>query len=1325
MMNIRKKLLLLPILLVTLPVTLILFIAGAAFNEAFHSMRDSELQNNVHFISDAYTNMADNLHAITNVTAHNGKLAEAIYYYADFGGEREPINLVLKEIFDKQPMDLLMVTDRSGLGLADRGDLGHFNFEVSPTLLEDVVTTGQSFVTAKLVDGRLMLVSASPIHYISDSDPIFVGVLLVGQTLDQRFLNKLKGQSQLMLAIYQNGRVVETTAAALGALTIDQSTLGLLDHGQGIIHEEKEPVEDTILELSYLPVRSRAGHLLGTVVIAIDNAGVIKQLWQTLFLIVGVSLLMVAVAGVVGWRNGRSMANALEDLAEASQKASGGDLSVRVKVSRSDEIGLLGKAFNAMVQGTEEQNQIKSREEWLKNSGATLNDHLRGDQDLVGLGSSVIDFLAQHLGAGVGAFYASREEDGVLIRVGSFAHHVRKNLADKFNPGEGIVGQAALEKSHILITRVPKDYMRIQSGLGGSPPSQLLVFPFLLNDQVRGVVELGSFGTFTDLHLEMLGQASENIAMAIQAAQSRVKLQDMLQQTQEQARQMTVQSRALQQSNEKLRDQADALKKSEARLQQQQEELRVSNEELEEQAQMLEEQKEEANQKNEQLQLAQSEIERKAADLELASKYKSEFLSNMSHELRTPLNSLLILAKSFANNDEGNLTDRQMEDAEIIHSSGADLLGLINEILDLSKIEAGRMDVLPESLQIDVFAQEIQRQFKHVAEKAGVDFALEMAENLPESLRTDMGKVDRIVKNLLANAFKFTKEGGVTISFKRADPAWRPQSPVFPHTQAIDIVVRDTGIGIPRDKQRLIFEAFQQADGTTSRQFGGTGLGLTISTQLAKLLGGEIKLQSAEGEGAVFTLHLPELPEGMEEDIISSSPYGPSPFSTSIPRTAPSSVFPSAPASHPSQNAQLAPENNLLAAAAVKQAAPPIPDDRDEIQPGDRVMLVIEDDPKFARIVCDLSRGKGFKCLTAADGKSGLEMAAYYKPTGIVLDIGLPILDGLTVLERLKENSETRHIPVHIMSAMDESLDGMRIGAIGHVTKPVNREEIEEAFTKIDHFAGTEPRAVLLVEDDDNSRRATMNLLGAKDITITQAATGAEAITLLKECSFDCMILDLGLPDIDGFELLDRIAAEPDLSRPPVIVYSGRDISREEYDRLKAYTNSIVVKGVKSAERLLDEVVLFLHRVERDLPEEQRQIVRRLHDQEEVFKEKCVLVVDDDVRNTYALARQLERKNIKVLMAANGEKAISVLEEHPETDIVLMDIMMPVMDGFQATREIRARVDRYRDIPIIALTAKAMAEDKKKCLDAGANDYLSKPVDMDKLFSMLRVWMHQ
>jgi CheY-like chemotaxis protein len=1000
---------------------------------------------------------------------------------------------------------------------------------------------------------------------------------------------------------------------------------------------------------------------------------------------------------------------------------------------------LIGFISSSRTANAERENE---RQSFLQTGQTELNDKIRGEQDLPTAATNIITYLCEYLEAKVGAFYVFGTETKMLQLLGSYAYQERKNISNEFKLGEGMVGQAALEKKTIMITDCPDDYINVSSGLGNAPPRNIVLYPVILGDVLMGVMEIGWLSECSELHLAFMDQVHENIAIAINSAIARSNLNYLLEQTQEQAEKLKNQQEELSASNAELEEQSNVLRESEAklkdqqeelraaneeleeqgkilrdseaRLQVQQEELKATNEELEEQTEVLRQQKEDIAIKNADLEQATVLIEEKAADLAMANKYKSEFLANMSHELRTPLNSMLLLSKLLGDNKDGNLTDKQREFAETIHSSGSELLSLINDILDLSKVEAGKLDINLEEANLDEFARSMERNFKHLAEEKGITLDVNQAPDLPTAILTDRQRLDQVVRNLFSNALKFTTKGGITLTIARPDDQTDLSQIGLDQENTIAFSITDTGIGIPVEKQKVIFEAFQQADGTTSRKYGGTGLGLSISRELARLLGGELRLKSEEGKGSTFTLYLPQVLERRGKQQ-SPQPQRPSPQKPSEAEEAP-----------PQRRSTDTPQK-----AASEKSEPPQPspglenihDDRKDTSPSDKSILIIEDDPKFAKILCDLSREKGFKVLVAGDGETGLHFADYYLPSAIILDIGLPGIDGFAVMSRLKENSQTRHIPVHFMSASDMNLDALRMGAVGYITKPVSMEQLDKAYGTIEQVISRTAKNLLLVEDNETQRKAIIELIGNGDIHITSASTGQEALNQLLSGNFDCMILDLGLPDMSGMELLEKIRNDEETMRVPIIVYTGRDLTKEEKMTLDEYAEKVIIKGAKSPEKLLDETTLFLHRVEADLPEHQRQMLQMIHDKESILKDKNVLLADDDMRNVFAITNTLEEKGMNVLVAKDGKEALECLDTRPDVDLVLMDIMMPEMDGYEAIREIRKK-DNLQKLPIIALTAKAMKGDRSKCIEAGANDYLAKPVDTEKLFSMLRVWLY-
>jgi CheY-like chemotaxis protein/signal transduction histidine kinase len=1002
------------------------------------------------------------------------------------------------------------------------------------------------------------------------------------------------------------------------------------------------------------------------------------------------------------------MSKALQRLARALKTNTDfalaiGEGNLEVPYTPLSKEDLLGNALIQMRNNLKKLSEVNAGNSWLQTSIVETGNVLRGEKSAEDFAGELLSKLAQILKFQAGALYLVQGD--VLKLTGTYAFSHRKSPITEFKLGEGLVGQAALEKKVIIFDNVPAEFIYIQSGLAEGEAPQVILQPFLFHGNVIGVMELASTRHWTDLQCTFLDQVEESIAIAFHSIQARQEMKRLLVATQEMAEELRVQQEELREANEELEQQAKALKESEASLQAQQEELRVTNEELEEKTRILEQQKAAIALKNQELENAKAEIERKAREVEKASQYKSEFLANMSHELRTPLNSLLILSKSLMDNKKGNLTPDQVEAAQIIYNSGNELLTLINDILDLSKIEAGRLDINPEKVETESLASYVKMHFNHIASQKGLEFRVLVADDVPEQFVTDRLRLEQILKNLLSNAIKFTSQGSVTFEISMAGPNHKFVIPALQKGPVIAFSVTDTGIGIPKDKQDLIFEAFKQADGSTSRKYGGTGLGLSISKELARLLGGEIQLESEPGKGSRFTIYLPlKMPE---KEIVNPTPEP-------IPQTT-TPAPPSKPVDEDPLLAETPPEPPKVDS---------IPDDRNLITSADRVLLIVEDDASFASVLAAQAREKGFKVLASATGEEGLELANRFKPAAIILDINLPGMNGWDVLDRLKETPSLRHIPVHIMSAYDEDLEAYRKGAIGYLTKPVNPDQLDSAFERIGHYISGGLRELLLVEDDKNLRKSIKTIIGEKDIKITECDSGKAALEAIRSKHFDCMVLDLGLPDMSGFELLRAIKNTPEFKAPPVIVYTGRELTREEDKELHQYTDSIIIKGVKSEERLLDETALFLHRVVSEMPPQQQEIISFLHDRDTIFRNKKILIVDDDMRNVIALTRVLEEKEIIVRAAENGQMAIDMLNQEPDIHLVLMDIMMPVMDGYDTIRKIR-EIPQFRNLPIIALTAKAMKEDRNRCIAAGASDYISKPVNVDKLLSLIRVWLHK
>lgn len=984
----------------------------------------------------------------------------------------------------------------------------------------------------------------------------------------------------------------------------------------------------------------------------------------------------------------------LQVLVNQTRMIAAGDYTVQI-APRSEE-DEFSKALIVMIGALAKADHQARRQDWFKTGQNQIGELIRGDQSENELADKVTRFLAEYLEAQAGVFYILGDDGKELLMAGSYAFNKRKSLADRFAIGQGLVGQAAKGRQIISVTDVPEDYTRITSATGDARPRNIIVVPLVHNNQLAGVVELAAIREFSDDHIEFLKSVAGNIAISLISSVSRRQLAELLEKTQQQAEELQTQQEELRVANEELEEQTRVLREREAELQAQQEELRVINEELEENTTSLEVQKREVLEKNTALAHARDELETKAHELEITSKYKSEFLANMSHELRTPLNSLLILSRNLMQNKQGNLTPTQLESIEIIRNSGNDLLNLINEILDLAKIESGKMVINLENIELKQIADNCEKNFRHLADEKKLTFEVVTLPGLPAHIQTDGQRLDQVLRNLVSNALKFTDEGNIRISFGIAPEGFKPLRDDLKNTPLLEISVADTGIGIPADKQRIIFEAFQQADGSTSRKYGGTGLGLSISKEIIKTLGGELRLISEPGKGSVFSIYLPVAVNDINPETETPAP---------------------APAVE---------ENQTLPKlkAVADDCSRKLTDDRDTITPNDRAILVIEDDINFAGILKNECHEKGFRFLYACTGESGLKMAEDYLPDAIILDIRLPGIDGITVLDHIKRNPSLRHIPVHMMSALEQSLDVFRKGAIGFLTKPATPEKLEAAFASIESFVTRKVRELLVIEDDEVLARQIAEIVGKGDVDTRLAHTGAEALALTGEYVFDCVVLDLGLPDMTGFELLEKMKKKMGNTMPPVIIYTGRELTREENNLLKKYAESIIVKGVKSEERLLDETALFLHRVVKNLPGHKQEIIESIYKKDAALSGKKVLIVDDDMRNLYALSIVLDEKGMRITEAENGEVALKILDQQKDIDIVLMDIMMPVMDGLETIRRIRKKQGLSR-LPIIALTAKAMKDDYDKCLAAGASDYLSKPLDIERLISLMNVWLYK
>ncbi|MNU51140.1 Sensory/regulatory protein RpfC [compost metagenome] len=986
----------------------------------------------------------------------------------------------------------------------------------------------------------------------------------------------------------------------------------------------------------------------------------------------------------------------------------------RIKITNRDEIGDVARVFQELSEDLEEKQELERKylqaqkdQAWVNSNLARITELFQGINSLEQVAQMFITEFTPILGGRYGALYIRSDEHGPneIHLAAAYAMDEAGRPNKSFRLGEGLVGQVALSKEPLTLTKLPDSYLSIRSGLGEAEPAEVMIYPVLFENQVLGVIEIANFLHFNDLQKQLLKELAVSLGIILNSIIGRLRVEELLRESQTLAEELQCQSEELQsqqeelrRSNENLEEHTLALKRSEEQLQRQQEELEHFNTELVAKTHALQEQVQQVEEKNEEIEKTKTQLEQQASQLALTSKYKSEFLANMSHELRTPLNSLLILSQLLSENKEENLTTKQREYAQTIYMSGVDLLKMIDEILDLSKVDAGKMEINEESVSISELERFVETNFSEVALRKNLQLQTEVQEGVPDAINTDGYRVKQILRNLLSNAFKFTTEGEVSFKVARAKA---PQLPYYldHEKEYLALSIKDTGIGIPKDKTDLIFEAFQQADGTTSRRFGGTGLGLSISRGLASLLGGGISLKTKEGEGSEFTLYLPK--DGITPILNSHTPAAP-----------PSSLMEQAPEEKVSRSMGEEIETNFI-----------LPDDRSIITSQDKVMLIIEDDINFAKILIDMANAYGFKTLTTSQGDEGLKLARTYLPDAIILDIQLPVMDGWSILGELKGNPDTRHIPVHVISVVDDVKQGMKMGAIAYLQKPSSREGLERAFSHIESYMDKSLKHLLVVEDDEVQRRAIIELVGHDDVIITAVSSGAEAIRELHSKHYDCMVLDLMLTDMTGFALLDQIRDDENLHDLPIIIYTGKELDSKEETELRKYAESIIIKDVKSPERLLDETTLFLHRIEANLPEEKREILRKLHNKEELFEGKKILLVDDDVRNVFALSSVLEGYRMDVVFAENGREAIELLEQQGDFDLILMDMMMPEMDGYEAMRRIR-EMPQFEKLPIIALTAKAMKDDRFKCIEAGASDYMKKPIQTDQLLSLMRVWLY-
>jgi HAMP domain-containing protein/CheY-like chemotaxis protein/signal transduction histidine kinase len=962
-----------------------------------------------------------------------------------------------------------------------------------------------------------------------------------------------------------------------------------------------------------------------------------------------------------------NLTNQVRAIAEVATAVTQGDLTRSIQVEARGEVAELKDNINTMIDNLRLTTDRNTEQDWLKTNLARFTNMLQGQRDLATVGQMLLSELAPLVNSQNGVIYLV-EPEGTLRRLSAYADSDAAGSPERLLPGQGLVGQCAADARRVLLSEMPDNVVPIVSGLFEILPNNLIVLPVLFEGQVKAVIELASVGNFTGLQISFLEQLTASIGIVLNSIEATMQTEGLLKQSQQLA----------------------------TELQSQQRELQQTNEQLEQKAQQLAERNVEVEAKNQEIEQARRALEEKATELALTSKYKSEFLANMSHELRTPLNSILILGQQLGDNPDGNLTAKQVEFARTIHSAGTDLLNLISDILDLSKIESGTVTVDVEDIFFNNLIDMVARPFRHEADGRKLTFDVQLDPKLDRSINTDSKRLQQVLKNLLSNAFKFTEHGGVKLSVYQASSGWSPDHPVLNSASGVVVFeVSDTGIGIPPEKQRIIFEAFQQADASTNRKYGGTGLGLAISRELANLLGGEIQLRSTPNVGSTFTLYLPLRYAGIGAGNRPTLPPG-------------------EPLINPA----------VLVPSRLAEPVEAVPDDRQSIQPGDAVLLIVEDDPHYARIIADLAHDQGLKVLVAMRGAEALALAREYQPTAVSLDVFLPDMLGWTVLSQLKQDPATRHIPVQVVTLDEDRQHGLARGAFSFVNKPSTAHDLEAALARIKNYVKPRRKRLLIVEDNPAEQRSIAELLGHDDIDLVTVGTGKEALSAIRQEAPDCVVLDLRLPDMSGFDLLEAIRDDTALSDIPVVVFTGRELSPEEDAQLHTMARSVVVKGVESPERLLDETALFLHRVVSELPDEKQRMIERLHSSDDDLVGKTVLLVDDDARNIFALSSVLERRGMHVLTATTGNEAITLVESTPDLAIVLMDIMMPEMDGYQTMQVIREN-PAFRRLPIIALTAKAMKGDREKCLDAGASDYLAKPVNTEQLLSALRMWLHR
>ncbi|WP_062267378.1 response regulator, partial [Endozoicomonas arenosclerae] len=1004
------------------------------------------------------------------------------------------------------------------------------------------------------------------------------------------------------------------------------------------------------------------------------------------------ALIVILIALVIT----RRLVRPIRTITAWVNRVASGDYVQGAVLSGHNEISDLSRSFSEMTEKLRNVISDNDRKSWQQEGQAGLNNCMRGELELSEVCKNIVSYLARYLDMQTGAMYVMDDEKRLQL-MASYAWKRRKQSKNSFEIGEGIVGQAAMERQSIELTSLPEDYMNIESGLGSTPPRVIITVPLIYEDEIKGVLEFALLRELSEEQRDFLEDALENVAIGINSAQYRTRVNQLLDKTTRQSEAMKEQQEELRSVNDELESRAQVLEESQEELKAQSEEMQKSNAELEEKTELLQQQKTEIERKNLDIELSRKTLEEKAKELEQASKYKSEFLANMSHELRTPLNSLLLLAQMLADNDEGNLTEDQIESAQVIYSGGKELLDLINDILDLSKVEAGKMSINLDDMDIEELCSSARTLFKPLADNKGLDFAVDIEPGTTQVILSDSQRVMQILKNFLSNAFKFTEQGGVYIK-------------VFSSCRTTDhgdetyvaFAVRDTGIGIPEDKQEAIFEAFQQADGSTSRKYGGTGLGLAISREMSSMLGGYIGIESTEGEGTTFTVYLPDnavCSLNGEKVMAESFSPGVSSGNSAEKKTR------SEPASKPAAQKP----------AETKKAIPV----KKPKSSGSKNILIIEDDQHFSDIVKQLSGNHGYECLVAATGKQGIQLALDEQPMAIILDLGLPDMDGGDVLKQLQQNDSTKDIPVHIVSGRDPD-EFERPGAVGYLVKPVTVADLETVFSTLEEVLSEDIQHALLLDNDEKSRSHMAKMLKDKGMNIAEVASAEEARSLLEEGHWQCLVMDVDLPDSSGLEFLQQLQEKMGDKMPSIVIHTDKKLTPDDQKEFQKYTRALVMKGDYASERVMDEVSLFIHSIEKSAPEEMKPATESVSNKS--LDGHKILLVDDDLRNTFALSKGLQSLGLEVVIADNGQNALEKLDEEEGIELVLMDIMMPVMDGYEAMQKMR-EIDRLKEMPVIALTAKAMSDDKAKCIDAGANDYMTKPVDIDKLVEMIKVWL--